>query len=332
MVIEKEVDLSVKLLITGGCGFIGSNFIRHILKSYPTYKVYNLDKLTYSGNPDNLKDIENNPNYIFIKMDICDIQDFPLDPPDWIVNFAAESHVDRSIRDSSPFIKSNYLGVQKLLDYAVQHDCKFFQISTDEVYGEVLDGFADENSLLKPSSPYSASKAGADLLVQAYGRTYGLKYIISRSTNNFGPYQYPEKLIPLAITNLLENKKVPIYGKGDQIRNWIFVEDNCKAIDLLLHEGKFGEIYNIGSLYDDVTNYELIKFIIENMALDYEYFIEFVPDRPGHDRRYAVDCKKITELGFEIKDNLETNLNKTINWYINNEWWWKKLKLREDDK
>jgi len=317
----------LRLLITGGLGFIGSNFIRYILNKYPTYHITNLDKLTYAGNPDNLKDIENNPNYTFQFGDVCIVEEVMMDYNesfDWIINFAADTHVDRSIENSYPFTKTNYLGTQKLLDYAKKINAKFFQISTDEIYGDLLPGqFANENFPLFPSSPYSSSKAAADLLIQAYHRTFSINYIISRSSNNFGPYQYPEKLIPLAITNLIRAKKIPVYGDGLQIRDWLYVEENCKALDLLLHKGRLNQIYNIGS-GNQLTNLDLISMILKIMKIG-KNKIEFVKDRLGHDRRYALNCDKIRGLGFNIKYDLERYLEQTIQWYKDNKDWWEKL-------
>lgn len=317
----------MRLLITGGAGFIGSNFIHYILQKYPTYKIVNFDKLTYAGNLENLKDIENNSNYKFVKEDICNISSLKFDNYkfDWIVNFAAESHVDRSIENADSFLMSNYLGVQKLLEFTRQNDIRIFQISSDEVYGDLEQEEATEEFSLNPSSPYSASKAAADLLIQAYHRTFGINYIISRSSNNFGPYQYPEKLIPLAITNLFIGKKIPIYGDGLQKRDWIYVIDNCKAIDLLLHKGKLNQIYNIGTGFSR-TNLKIIRILLDYLNLN-EKELEYVKDRPGHDKRYAINNSKIQDLGFKIsKNSFSYRLKDTISWYRKNEWFWRKLK------
>ncbi|MFC1612676.1 dTDP-glucose 4,6-dehydratase [Patescibacteria group bacterium] len=323
----------MKLLITGGAGFIGSNFIRHILSKYPDYTVVNFDKLTYAGNLENLKDIEGNSRYKFIKGDICDNEKIfeVANGVDVIINFAAETHVDRSIQDDEAFLKSDIFGVRVLLeavkDLAIK---KMIHISTDEVYGDwAKGGFAKENDLLKPSSPYSASKAGGDLLCLAYKRTYDTPVIITRSSNNYGPYQYPEKIIPLFITNLLEDKKVPVYGDGAQIRDWLYVEDNCKAIDLVLHKGELGEIYNIGANQNpEIDNLTLTKKIVENCDKGEDY-IEYIKDRPGHDRRYAIDTGKIRALGWKPEISFEDGLTKTIEWYKNNKDWWGKIKSGE---
>ncbi len=271
-------------------GFIGSNFIRYILKKHPDYRIINLDKLTYAGNPDNLKDIENNPNYSFFRGDICDrtVVNELMQKVDCIVHFAAESHVDRSIDDASDFVRTNVLGTFILLDSALKHNIKrFIHISTDEVYGSRTKGSFKETDVLTPSSPYSSSKAGSDLLAQSYYMTYKLPVIITRCTNNFGPYQYPEKLISLFITNLLEKKKVPLYGTGKNVRDWIYVIDHCKAIDFLLHNGSIGEIYNIGCGAEK-TNIEITKKILEILGRN-DSMIYYVKDRKGHDLRYSLD-------------------------------------------
>ncbi|MFN3966323.1 MAG: dTDP-glucose 4,6-dehydratase, partial [Endomicrobiia bacterium] len=280
----------MRILVTGGCGFIGSNFIRYILKKYHEYKIINLDKLTYAGNPDNLKDIEKNKNYKFVKGDICDskIVDKLVKEVDCIINFAAESHVDRSILEPGSFLKTDVFGTYTLLESAKKNNIKrYIQISTDEVYGSIENGSFTEESPLRPNSPYSASKASADMLCRAYFVTYNLPVIITRSSNNFGPYQYPEKIIPLFITNALEDKLLPVYGDGKNIRDWIYVLDNCKAIDLVLHKGKPGEIYNIGG-GNEIQNIELTKKILKLLNKP-ESLIKFVEDRAGHDRRYSLD-------------------------------------------
>lgn len=323
---------NLKILITGGAGFIGSNFIKHILDKYQDYQVINLDKLTYCGNLENLKEIESNPRYKFIKGDICDsviIDKLVSEKPDAIVNFAAESHVDRSILDPTAFLKTGVQGTYTLLEAVKKYKVeRFIQISTDEVYGSIEIGSFLENDSLNPSSPYSAAKAGADLLTLSYFKTYNLPVIITRSTNNFGPFQYPEKIIPLFITNLLENKKIPVYGDGLNVRNWLYVADNCKAIDLILHKGKEGEIYNVSG-ESEKNNLELTKLILKEMGKD-ESFIQYVKDRPGHDRRYAVNYEKIKKLGLQGKDKNFTELIKdTILWYKENEQWWKKIKTGE---
>lgn len=323
----------MKLFITGGAGFIGSNFIRHILNKYSDYEAVNFDKLTYAGNPENLRDVESDPRYKFVRGDICD-KAAAMEAAkgcDAIINFAAETHVDRSIMDDSDFIKTDILGVKNLLEAAKELNIKkIVQISTDEVYGDIPAGiFSKENDPLHPSSPYSASKAGGEFLCMAYARTYNAPVIITRSTNNYGPYQYPEKIIPLFITNLLENKKVPVYGDGGQIRDWIYVEDNCEALDLVLHKGEAGEIYNIGANNNpEITNLILTKEIIRAVGFD-EGAIEYVKDRPGHDRRYAVDTQKIRALGWRPMTSFEDGLTKTVEWYKTNEQWWKKIKSGE---
>ncbi|HLD41044.1 MAG TPA: dTDP-glucose 4,6-dehydratase [Candidatus Omnitrophota bacterium] len=317
----------MKLLVTGGCGFIGSNFIRHILKKYPSYKVVNWDKLTYAGNPDNLRDVQANKNYTFVKGDISDrrLAERLLPQCDCIVNFAAATHVDRSIQDAGDFIKSNIQGAYTLLEAARGSKIKrFLQISTDEVYGSVEKGRSKENDSLFPNSPYSASKAAADHLVRAYGVTYKLPVIITRSSNNFGPYQYPEKVIPLFITNLLEGKKAPLYGDGLNKRDWLFVQDNCRAIDTVLHKGKTGEIYNIGA-GREIPNIILTKDILKLTGMP-QSSIQYVADRPGHDRRYALNVNKLKSLGWSQEYRFTDALRLTIEWYKNNHNWWKKLK------
>ena len=317
----------MNILVTGGCGFIGSNFIRHILEKYPDYRIINLDKLTYAGNPDNLKDIEKNPNYSFIRGDICDtaIVDELMERADQVVHFAAESHVDRSIEDSSAFVTTNVLGTFVLLDSALKHNIKrFIHVSTDEVYGSTVEGSFNENSILMPSSPYSSSKAGSDLLARSYYITHQLPVIITRCTNNFGPYQYPEKLIPLFITNLLEDKKVPVYGTGQNVRDWIYVMDHCKGIDFILHHGTDGETYNIGG-GNELSNIDITKRILNILGKD-ESRIEYVEDRPGHDFRYSLDCSKLKGLGWGPEYNFNDAIEHTVDWYVKNTWWWEKLK------
>ncbi len=318
------------LLVTGGAGFIGSNFIRYWIKKYPDDKIINLDALTYAGNLDNLKDIKTS-NYTFVHGDITDapLVDKIVKDVDIIVHFAAESHVDRSIKDPDKFLKTNILGTHTLLKAAIKWNIKkFHHISTDEVFGS-LDPKKDEKFTLEtpydPRSPYSASKASSDHLVRAYGETYGLTYNITNCSNNYGPYQFPEKLIPLAITNVLQNKKVPIYGTGDNIRDWLFVLDHVKAIDLVINHGKKNTTYLIGGLKKDITNLELIKLLLKKMNKSEDY-ITFIKDRPGHDKKYAIDWSFINkELGWEPSVTLEEGLSYTINWYKNNQNWWKKL-------
>jgi dTDP-glucose 4,6-dehydratase len=319
----------MKILVTGGAGFIGSNFIRHMLKTRPDDEIVNLDALTYAGNPENLKDIANNPRYTFVKGDVCDntIVDMILEKHDidTIVHFAAESHVDRSISQAPVFIKTNVLGTHTLLDAARRHAIeKFIHISTDEVYGSRTDGSFTETDILTPSSPYSSSKAGSDLLALSYFTTYNLPVIITRCTNNFGPYQYPEKLIPLFVTNLIEGKKVPVYGTGKNIRDWIHVNDHCRAVDFLLSQGNAGEIYNIGGGCER-TNLEITRKILELLGKS-EAMIEYVRDRPGHDLRYSLDCSKLRSLGWDPGYSFEDSLKDTVTWYLQNAWWWKPLK------
>ena len=325
----------MKLLITGGAGFIGSNFIHYILGKYPDYKIVNLDKLTYCGNLDNLKEVEDNPNYKFIKGDICDREKvaeiFEEEKPDFVVNFAAETHVDRSILDPHSFTETNVLGTHILLETAKKFGIeKFLHISTDETYGSVENGKFKEEDILMPNSPYSASKASADLLARSYFKTFSLPVIITRSSNNYGPYQFPEKVIPLFISNILEGKKVPLYGTGKNIRDWIFVLDNCEGLDAVLHNGEVGEIYNIGG-GNEKTNLELTKIILAELGKD-ESQIEYVEDRLGHDFRYALDIEKVKKIGWEPKHSFEEAMKKTINWYLENKDWWKKLKQKEFDE
>ncbi len=298
-----------------------------MMKKYPDYKIINLDKLTYAGNLENLNDVENNPNYSFVRGDICDpnLVHEVMKNVDHVVHFAAESHVDRSIKDGSVFVKTNVLGTHTLLQNSLEYKIKkFIHISTDEVYGSIKSGSFKETDILTPSSPYSSSKAGSDLLAQSYYITYGLPVIITRCTNNFGPYQYPEKLIPLFATNLLENKKVPVYGTGTNVRDWIYVLDHCKAVDFVLHSGMEGEIYNVGG-GNEKTNIEITHKILELLGKD-ESMMEYVKDRPGHDFRYSLNYSKLKELGWEPECSFEEALDATIKWYMENKWWWKKLK------
>jgi dTDP-glucose 4,6-dehydratase len=324
----------MNLLVTGGAGFIGSNFVRYMLNKYPEYKIVNYDLLTYAGNLENLKDIQENPQYVFVKGDIRNYQlvDYIVKSHhiDVIVNFAAESHVDRSISDPSIFVKTNVLGTQVLLDVAKANNIqKYVQISTDEVYGSLGDiGYFTEETPLAPNSPYSASKASADLLVRAYHETYGLNVNITRCSNNYGPYHFPEKLIPLIITNALEGKELPIYGDGQHIRDWLHVKDHCAAIDLVIHKGKSGEVYNIGG-HNERTNNEVVHLIVEKLGVS-KSLIKYVSDRPGHDRRYAIDPTKImTELGWKPQYTFDKGIEETIQWYINNKDWWKRIKSGE---
>ena len=315
------------ILITGGAGFIGSNFIRHILNKYKEYKIINLDKLTYCGNLDNLKDIEKNPRYKFVKGDVCDkeVVSKLIKNSDFVIHFAAETHVDRSISDASPFIQTDVFGTYNLLNIAKDNKIKrFIQISTDEVYGSIKDGKFKETDELKPSNPYSASKASADRIAYSFYATYNLPVIITRSSNNFGPFQYPEKLIPLFITNLLEGKKVPVYGDGLNIRDWLYVLDNCEAIDFILHKGKEGEVYNIAG-NNERTNIEITKLLLELLNKN-ENSLEYVKDRPGHDRRYALNSDKLNKLGWNPKPRFKEAIKNTVNWYTQNQEWWKKVR------
>lgn len=317
----------LKLLVTGGCGFIGSNFIRYMLKKYPDYQIVNLDKLTYAGNPANLKDIENNPNYSFVKGDICDpvVVSEVMKTADQVVHFAAESHVDRSIEDGSVFVRTNVLGTNTLLQSALANKIKkFIHVSTDEVYGSTMEGSFTETDKLNPSSPYSSSKAGSDLLAMSYHTTYGLPVCITRCTNNFGPYQYPEKLIPFFISRLMEGKKVPVYGTGMNIRDWIYVEDHCSAIDFVLHNGSAGEIYNIDG-GNELTNLEITYRLLKMIGKD-ESSIEYVEDRKGHDFRYSLDGSKLEKMGWKPGYDFDTALEQTVKWYLENKWWWEPLK------
>ncbi len=324
------------ILVTGGCGFIGSNSIRYILKKYPDYKIINLDKLTYAGNLENLAEVEKNPNYKFIQGDICNsklVNQILEERIDCVINFAAESHVDRSLYDPLVFVQTNLVGTQVLLQSALQHEVSLFlQISTDEVYGPVLgDKKSKEDEPLSPSSPYAASKTGADLLALSYFKSFNLPLIIARPTNNFGPYQFPEKLIPLFITNALENQSLPIYGDGLYVRDWLYVEDHCEALDLILHKGKKGEIYNI-SAHNEKTNLEITNLILEGVGKP-KSLIKHVPDRPAHDRRYALDSTKLEkELGWKPKFSFEKGLQETIAWYKNNQSWWERVKSGEYQK
>lgn len=321
----------MKLLVTGGAGFIGSNFIHYWIDKYPEDEIINLDKLTYAGNLDNLKNVESNKNYTFVQGDICDVNlvDKILKDIDTIVHFAADSHVDRSISDPDPFIKTNIEGTYVLLKMALKNKIKHFHhISTDEVFGSLELGTKEkfnENTKYNPNSPYSASKAGSDHLVNAFFSTYKLPITISNCSNNFGPFQFPEKLISLTITNLIQNKKVPIYGDGLNVRDWLYVKDHCAAIDLILNKGKIGETYLIGGMTEDISNLDIVKKIIKLMGKS-EDMIEHVDDRLGHDRRYSVEWSKINkELGWKPSRNFEENLEFTVNWYKQNETWWRRI-------
>ena len=321
------------IIVTGGAGFIGSNFIFYMLKKHPDYRIVCLDKLTYAGNLSTLKSIMNNPNFRFVKLDICDRDGvdklFLEEKPDIVVNFAAESHVDRSIENPQVFLETNIIGTSALMDACRKFNVKrFHQVSTDEVYGDLPlnrpDLFFHEDTPLHTSSPYSSSKAAADLLVMAYHRTYGLPVTISRCSNNYGPYQFPEKLIPLMISNCLNNKPLPVYGEGINVRDWLYVEDHCKAIDLIIHKGKVGEVYNIGG-HNEMRNIDIVKLILKELGKD-ESLIMYVTDRKGHDQRYAIDPTKIhNELGWLPETMFKDGIKMTINWYLDNKKWWEAI-------
>lgn len=323
----------MKLLVTGGAGFIGSNFIIYMLQQHPDYQIVNVDALTYAGNLENLKSVENHPNYSFVKADITDatlMDELISLGVDVVVNFAAESHVDRSILDPGVFVKTNVLGTQVLLDASKKYRVtKYVQVSTDEVYGSLGEtGLFMESTPLEPNSPYSASKAGGDLLVRAYHETFGLPVNITRCSNNYGPYQFPEKLIPLIISRALSDQALPVYGDGLNIRDWLYVEDHCSAIDLVIHQGRIGEVYNIGG-NNERTNLHIVKTILQELNKP-ESLITFVEDRLGHDRRYGIDPTKITqELGWKPKHNFETGIKETIRWYLNNKDWWTRIQSGE---
>ena len=323
----------MKHLVTGGAGFIGSNYIFYLLKKYPSDEIVCLDKLTYAGNLSTLESVLNLPNFKFVKGDICD-RDLVYklveeEMPDVIVNFAAESHVDRSIEDPSLFLNTNIVGTSVLMDAARKFGIKrFHQVSTDEVYGDLPldrpDLLFHEDTPLHTSSPYSSSKAGADLLVMAYHRTFGLPVTISRCSNNYGPYQFPEKLIPLMIAKALNDEKLPVYGDGANVRDWLYVEDHCEAIDLICRKGKVGEVYNVGG-HNERNNLTIVKLILKELGKS-EDLITFVVDRKGHDRRYAIDPTKIhNELGWLPKTSFENGIKETIKWYLDNKDWWKTI-------
>lgn len=328
------MKLFKKVLITGGAGFIGGNFIHYLLNHYPNYYIVNLDGLTYAGDLTKHQNIEEKENYKFVKANIADRKAifalFKEEKFDYIIHLAAESHVDRSITDPEVFVRTNVLGTQVLLDAAKLMGIeKFVHASTDEVYGELdfnLTAFFTEESSLLPNSPYSASKASSDLLVRAYYQTYGLPMNITRCSNNYGPYQFPEKLIPLTISRVLADEKVPIYGDGKNIRDWLHVYDHCKAIDLIMHKGKIGEVYNIGGR-NERTNLEVVKTIIKGLGKS-EDLIEYVTDRPGHDKRYAIDATKLEKLGWKPEYTFETGIIRTIEWYKENREWWESLLKR----
>lgn len=321
----------IKILVTGGAGFIGGNFVQYMVKKYAHYQIYHLDALTYAGDLTKHRDLEKKENYHFIKADITDrkliFSTFKNEKFTHVVHFAAESHVDRSIADPEIFVRTNVLGTQVLLDAAKQNGVKkFIHVSSDEVYGELdfkPSSFFTEDTPLKPNSPYSASKAASDLLVRAYYETYGLPINITRCSNNYGPFQFPEKLIPLTILRVLNNEKVPVFGDGQNIRDWLHVVDHCAAIDLILHQGANGEVYNIGG-HNERTNIEVIKTIINFLGKS-EELIEFVPDRLGHDKRYAIDPTKLELLGWKPTYTFDTGIAQTIDWYQDNKWWWEQI-------
>lgn len=321
----------MRILVTGGCGFIGSNFIRMAFRAIRDVKIVNLDKLTYAGNPENLSEFKDYADYTFIKGDICDARALSLAfdaKPDYVVNFAAESHVDRSIHDPEAFIQTDVMGTWRLLEEVrARTDIRFLQISTDEVYGDVPEGESTEESPLIPSSPYSASKAAGDMLVLSYVRTYGIDAIITRSSNNYGPYQYPEKLISLFTTNLLDSEPVPVYGDGMNLRDWIYVEDNCEAVLKALIEGESGAVYNIGASCLR-SNKEIANALIELAGRD-ESAIRYVKDRPGHDRRYCINSDRMKALGWNTRNTFEEGLQKTFEWYRQNRSWWEPIKSGE---
>jgi len=320
----------MKLLVTGGAGFIGSNFVRHVLREHPDDRVVNLDKLTYAGNPANLADIARDPRYAFVQGDVCDatlVRDV-LPGVDAVVNFAAESHVDRSLIEPDAFLKTDVFGVFTLLEAVRELKIpRFLHISTDEVYGSVAEGSSSEQHPLRPSNPYSASKAAGDLLALSYWRTHGVPVVITRSSNNFGPYQYPEKVVPLFITNAIDDQPLPLYGDGRNVRDWLYVLDNCAAIDLVLRRGRDGEVYNIGGGHE-VENVVLTREILRYTGKP-ETLIRRVTDRPGHDRRYSVDSTKIAGLGWAPRHPFAAALETTVRWYREHETWWRPLKSGE---
>jgi dTDP-glucose 4,6-dehydratase len=329
----KERSLDNKtILVTGGAGFIGSNFIHYMLKHYSHTRIINLDKLTYAGNLDNLKDIESDSRYEFIHGDIRDRELVAkiFKHVQGVVHFAAETHVDRSILDAGEFVLTDVHGSFVLLDALKNSDVDFFiHVSTDEVYGSRVKGYFKEDDPLNPSSPYAASKAGADRLAYAYWVTHGLPAIIVRPSNNFGPFQYPEKFIPLFVTNALEGKNLPLYGKGTNVRDWLYVEDNCRAIDLVMRKGKVGEVYNIGA-NNEVRNIAIAERILDLLGKP-RSLIKFVPDRLGHDKRYALDCRKIQALGWKLEAKFDSALASTVRWYQENTAWWRKIKEKNKD-
>ena len=325
--------MSKNVVVTGGAGFIGSNFVYYMLSKHPDYRIVCIDCLTYAGNMSTLEDALKNPNFVFYKTNICDREEiykiFENEKPDIVVNFAAESHVDRSIENPEIFLQTNIIGTQVMLDASRKYGVeRYHQVSTDEVYGDLPldrpDLFFTEETPIHTSSPYSSSKAGADLLVQAYHRTFGLPVTISRCSNNYGPYHFPEKLIPLMIGNALNDKPLPVYGKGENVRDWLYVEDHCKAIDLIIHNGRVGEVYNVGG-HNEMANIDIVKLICKKLGKS-ESLITFVTDRKGHDLRYAIDPTKIhTELGWLPETPFAEGIDKTIAWYLSNREWWETI-------
>ena len=322
----------MRLIVTGGAGFIGSNYIRYALSAHPDYHIVNLDNLTYSGNLENLQDVASSSRYSLIKGDICERNVLNGIEFDAIVHFAAESHVDRSILDAQPFLKTNVLGTYNLLEIARQRNCTFLHVSTDEVYGSTAEGFFSEKSHILPNSPYAASKASSDMIVRSFVETHKLKAMITRCSNNYGPYQFPEKLIPLVILNAIEGKQIPVYGDGMNVRDWIFVLDHCKAIDMILHKGNTGETYNVGSR-NERPNIDIVKMLLKKVAENLDLkendllgLISYVDDRKGHDRRYAIDPAKVEkEIGWQPDTDFEKGITDTVKWYISNKQWWKRI-------
>jgi len=322
-----------RLLVTGGAGFIGSNFVRYWLERHPQDRITVLDALTYAGHLENLEDVKDNPNFAFVRGDIRKTDDVagPVEQADIVVNFAAESHVDRSIAEPETVLTTNVLGVFVLVEAAKKFGVeRFIQISTDEVYGDIAEGSSKETDILEPNSPYSAGKAGGELLARAYYRTYGVPVIVTRGSNTYGPYQQPEKLVPLFVSNALEGKQLPVYGDGRQVRDWLHVMDHCSGIETVIEKGKPGEIYNIGG-GNERTNIEITKMILEVTGKD-ESLIKYVQDRPGHDRRYSLDSTKLMQLGWKPTHNFETAMRDTIRWYMENQEWWRRIKEDEQHK
>jgi dTDP-glucose 4,6-dehydratase len=320
------------LMITGGAGFIGSNFSRHVLQKYPDYSVVVYDKLTYAGNSDNFRDLLKSPRFSFVQGDIGDAEQVSVTihehQIDTIINFAAESHVDRSILDPDAFIQTDVYGTYVLLAAAREVGMeRFLQVSTDEVYGSIARGTFKETDPLEPNSPYSASKAGGELMTRAYHTTYGVPTLVTRGSNTFGPYQYPEKLASLFITNAIDDQPLPVYGDGRQVRDWLYVSDHCEGIDTVLHQGQTGEVYNVGG-ENERFNIDVTEMILALLGKP-RSLIRYVPDRPGHDRRYALDCTKIRSLGWSPRHDWETAMSETVDWYKENEWWWRKIKSGE---